>query len=148
MSYLDRLKRKIGEDVPRGEATKGTKAPYVPYVASLPAPPRQISEQFEFSPPADPANDDEALAERAAIIAEGCGMDQAQALQEARWHADRERCWRAFLRNAERILKASRGRRESLHADYQAEATQRYGEATARDMAASMRSWIAAKAVH
>ena len=40
----------------------------------------------------------EALEERAAIIAEGCGVDPAQAHQEARWRAERERTWRAFLR--------------------------------------------------
>ena|ERR1035437_9822241 len=45
---------------------------------------------FDFAPPADDA---EALEQRAAIIAEGCGIDQAMAFQEARWQADRERCW-------------------------------------------------------
>lgn len=53
-----------------------------------------------------------------------------------------------FLRNAERILKAPEGRREAMLATYQAEATQRYDEATARDMAAIMRGWVAAKGVH
>ena len=48
MSYLDRLKRKIREDAPRGEATKGTKAPYVPFVAPLPTPSRQISDLEAF----------------------------------------------------------------------------------------------------
>ena len=48
MSYLDRLNRKIREDAPRGEATKGTKAPYVPFVAPLPAPSRQISDLEAF----------------------------------------------------------------------------------------------------
>ena len=43
MSYLAQLKRKILADVPRGEATKGTKAPYVPFVAPVSAPLRQIS---------------------------------------------------------------------------------------------------------
>lgn len=148
MSYLDRLKRKIGKDVPGGEATKGAKAPYVPFVATLPAPLRQISEQFAFSPASDPVSDAEALQERAAIIAEGCGLDQAQALQEARWHAHREQCWRVFLVNAQRILEAPMHRRNEMLANYQGEASRRYGEATARDIAGTMRNWIAGKAAH
>ena len=53
-----------------------------------------------------------------------------------------------FLCNTERILKAPDARREALLAGYQAEAARRYGEASARDMAASMRTWIAAKWIH
>src|SRR5262245_34235061 len=51
---------------------------------------------FDFAPPSDPESDREALEERAAIIAEGCGLDSAQALQEAVWQAGREKAWRAF----------------------------------------------------
>ena len=105
-------------------------------------------EQFEFSPPSDPANDAEALEERAAIIAEGCGIDQARALQEARWQADRERCWRVFMGNAERILNVPAARRETMLADYRARAAQRYGEATARDMAGTLRNWVNGRGVH
>ena len=38
MSYLDRLKWKISQDVAGGGATKGTKAPFVPFVATQVAP--------------------------------------------------------------------------------------------------------------
>lgn len=106
------------------------------------------SAEFVFAPPSDPASDAEAFQERAAIIAEGSGMDQAQALQEARWHVDREQCWRVFLHNAQRILAAPISRRAALLADYQAQAARRYGEATAQDMAGTMHNWIAGKGVH
>ena len=66
MSYLDRLKQKIREDAPRGEATKGTKAPYVPFVAPLPAPSRQISRV-------------EAFEERAAIMEFDGGLTRQEA---------------------------------------------------------------------
>jgi hypothetical protein len=105
-------------------------------------------ELFTFAPPGDPANDAEAVAERAAIMAEANGWDDARALQEARWQADRERCWRAFLRNAERILAAPEGYREALLARYRAEAERRYCEHTARDMALSLASWVRARAMH
>lgn len=84
-----------------------------------------VHEVFCFSPPGDPANDAEALEERAAIIAEGCGIDQAAALQEARWQADRERCWLVFLRNAQRVLEAPAHEREGLLARYRIEAARR-----------------------
>ena len=58
MSYLDRLKRKISEDVPEGEATKVSKVPFVPFVASEWAPVCQISTA---------TIDREAFEERAAI---------------------------------------------------------------------------------
>lgn len=103
------------------------------------------AEHFTFSPPADAANDAEALLERAGIMAEGNGWDHATALQEARWQADRERAWRAFLRNAERFLAAPRQDWVGMLAQYQAEAAARYGGATARDMAGSLRKWIEAK---
>lgn len=43
MSYLARLKQKILEKAPECEATKGTKGAYVPFVAPVSAPFRQIS---------------------------------------------------------------------------------------------------------
>ncbi len=105
-------------------------------------------EQFLFAPPGDPANDAEAVAERAAIMAVENGWDEARALQEARWQAGRERCWRAFLRNAKRVLDAPEAHRDALLTRYQQEAVLRYGEATGRDMAGSLRSWIEAGRVH
>ncbi len=71
-------------------------------------------ELFTFAPPGDPANDTEALAERAAIMAVENGWNDAQALQEARWQADRERCWRVFLANAKRVLQSPRAEREQM----------------------------------
>ncbi len=105
-------------------------------------------EVFDFSPPGDPANDTEALAERVAIMMEANGWDDATALREARWDADRERCWRAFLRNAQRVLQAPTPEREALLGRYRAEAERRYGEATGRDMALSLRGWVLARGVH
>jgi hypothetical protein len=98
---------------------------------------------FDFAPPNDPENDREAIEERAAIIAEGCGMAPAKAHQEAVWQADRERAWRAFIRNAKRILTASEGQRAALLDQYRAEAAGRYGEVTAATMAGTMCRWIA-----
>ena len=66
MSYLDRLKQKMREDGPRGEATKGTKAPSVPFVAHLSAPSRQISPEPEANQP-EPVDRQE-LAWRVAVI--------------------------------------------------------------------------------
>lgn len=103
---------------------------------------------FTFAPPGDPANDDEALRERAAIMTEGNGWTDAQALKEARRQADRETCWRCFLRNAARVLAAPEGERAGLLARYAAEASRRYGEATGADMAASLLGWVRARAVH
>ncbi len=100
------------------------------------------NELFTFNPPGDPANDDEALRERAAIMAVENGWDEVKALQEARWCADRERCWRGFQLNAERILGVPRARREAWLARYQREASARYGESTAANMALSMAAWI------
>ena len=76
MSYLDRLKRKIREDAPRGEATKGTKAPYVPFVAPLPTPSRQIFYREEFE-------------ERAAIMEYDAGLPRHEAERLA--HLDAKR---------------------------------------------------------
>lgn len=109
---------------------------------------QEDTDLFTFAPPGDPVNDAEALAERAAIMAVENGMDDATALQEARWQADRERCWRVFLCNAQRILEAPAHDQDGLFTTYQVEAARRYGEATGRDMAQSLRSWVRAKAVH
>jgi len=73
MSYLDRLKRKIGENMPPGEATKGTKAPSVAFVAPIPPPSRQISYL-------------EAFEERAAIMEFDGGLTRQEAEQRARRH--------------------------------------------------------------
>ena len=73
-------------------------------------------------------------------------MDPAQALQEARWQAARERAWRAFLCNARRILNAPEAARTGFLDRYRAEAEVRYGEATAATMAGAMRHWITARA--
>ena len=103
---------------------------------------------FQFTTPSDPANDGEALRERAAIMSVENGWDDSRALQEARWHADKERCWRAFLRNAERVLAAPGAKREGMISIYQAEAIRRYGERTGTDMALSLASWVRARRVH
>jgi len=103
------------------------------------------AEVFQFAPPDDPANDDEALQERVAIMMESNRWDEATALREARWQADRERCWRTFLGNARRILDAPTPQREPLLARYQLEATYRYENAAGADMAASMRNWVSAR---
>ena len=105
-------------------------------------------EPFEFAPPGDPANDDEALMERVAIMMEANGWDDATALREARSDADRERRWRVFLRNTQRVLAAPEPNREALLARYQSEATKRYGERAGMDMTASLRNWIAVRGLH
>ena len=105
-------------------------------------------EVFTFTPPGDPANDAEAVSERAAIMAVENGWNETTALQEARWTLDRERCWRAFLRNAERILAAPGAKHGAMLSIYQAEAIRRYGENTGRDMALSLASWVRARRVH
>jgi len=81
-------------------------------------------------------------------MAEANGWDEATALREARWQADRERCWRGFLRNAERILDAPAHTRAVLLAQYQAEAGRRYGQAAGEIMAGTMRNWIEVRGVH
>ena len=70
MSYLDRLKRKISEDACHMEATKGTKAPFVPFVAPEWAPVCQISTA---------TIDREAFEERAAIREFDGGFDRQEA---------------------------------------------------------------------
>ena len=74
MSYLDRLKRKISQDVPTGGATKGTKGAFDTFVATPAAPLRQISAAN------DPASiDREAFEERAAIMEFDGGLSRAEA---------------------------------------------------------------------
>ena len=70
MSYLDRLKRKISEDVRHMEATKVTKAPSVPFVAPEWAPVCQISTA---------TIDREAFEERAAIREYDGGFNRKEA---------------------------------------------------------------------
>lgn len=70
MSYLDRLKRKILEIAPECEATKVSKAPYVPFVAPESTSFRQISEA---------TIDREAFEERAAIMEFDGGLTRAVA---------------------------------------------------------------------
>ena len=62
--------------------------------------------------------------------------------------AHRQRCWQAFQRNAKPILDAPRSNRKAMLAWYQSEAAARYGEATAADMAGSLRNWIDVRGVH
>lgn len=109
------------------------------------APPPGPAEYFDFAPPGDPANDDEALQERVAIMVEGNGWDEATALREARWQADKERCWRVYLRNAARVLAAPVGERVALLERYRAEAQRRYGADTARSMAEGLALWVSAR---
>lgn len=70
MSFLDRLKRKISEYVPEGEATKVSKAFSVPFVAPELAPSRQISTA---------TIDREAFEERAAIREYDGGFNRKEA---------------------------------------------------------------------
>jgi hypothetical protein len=104
------------------------------------------TELFDFALLTDPDSDQEALEERAAIVAEGCGVAPTQALREARWQAEREQTWRAFLRNARRILDAPAGQRRALLERYHAEAAAHYGEPTAGFMVGTMRRLVAARA--
>jgi hypothetical protein len=97
---------------------------------------------FCFSAPPDPANEAEALHERAAIMAVENGWDAARALQEARCQAQQENRWRAFLRNAQRVLQAPESQRRNLLGIYQVEAARRYGDVLAREMAQTLRLWI------
>lgn len=62
--------------------------------------------------------------------------------------AHRQRCWQAFQRNAQRILAAPPFNRNALIKKYRADACVRYGEATAADMAGSLRNWIDVRGVH
>jgi hypothetical protein len=98
---------------------------------------------FKFAGAPLPDDEHEALLERAAIIAEGCRMDYVQALQEARWQAERERAWRIFRLNAERILAIQEIHRGAWLDRYEYEARLRYGASVARDMTEMMRKWIA-----
>ena len=111
-------------------------------------PSQSLDEVFQFNPPGDPASDDDALQERVAIMAVENGWNEDRALQEARWTLDRERCWRAFLRNAERVLAAPGAKHGAMISIYQVEAIRRYGERTGTDMALSLASWVRARGVH
>lgn len=62
--------------------------------------------------------------------------------------AHRQRCWQAFRNNAQRILAAPPFNRNALIKQYRADACVRYGEATAADMAGSLRNWIDVRGVH
>ena len=100
---------------------------------------------FSFAPTDEPENDREAIEERAAIIvAEGTGIGPAQALQEALWQAEREQCWRRFLRHATEIMQASPDERPRLLDLYHRDAAAAFGEPMARFMTTTMRRWIAA----
>jgi hypothetical protein len=105
-------------------------------------------EIFAFTPPGNPDNDDEALRERVAIMEVENGWDAAEALQEARWQADRERCWRSFLRNAPRVLAVRGAARDALLDRYQEEASRRYGNKAGLDMTASLRKWVNGREIH
>ena len=74
MSYLDRLKLKISQDGLGMGATKVSKAPYVPSVATPAARLRQISAANECAP-----IDREAFEERAAIMEFDAGLSRAEA---------------------------------------------------------------------
>ncbi len=106
------------------------------------------NEMFCFSPPGVSANEDESLQERVAIMMEANRWDEATAIKEARWQADKDRCWQGFRRNAQRVLAAPESEREVLLARYQAEATRRYGQAAGENMAGSLRAWVIARRVH
>jgi hypothetical protein len=100
---------------------------------------------FSFTPPVDPEAEREALEERAGIIAEGCGFDQATALREAQLCIARARTWSTFIANVGRILAAPEADQASLLARYRTEAAARFGEETARTMAAEMQNWITSR---
>jgi hypothetical protein len=107
---------------------------------------------FAFLAPVDPEAEREALEERAGIIAEGCGIDEATALREARLCIARARTWSTFIANVRRILAAPVINQPDLLARYLAEAAARYGEETARTVVArrcrtgSLRGGIQAQA--
>ena len=79
MSYLDRLKLKITKDASESGATKESEGAFVPFVATLSAPSRQISASNEPAP-----FDAEAFEERAAIIEFEGGLSRAAAERLAR----------------------------------------------------------------
>ncbi len=111
-------------------------------------PTTNIHEVFNLIPAGDPANDDEALQERVAILMEGNGWNEATALREASRDADRERRWQPFLLNAKRVLDAPAAHQEALLARYRVEAVRRYGQAAGANMACGLRAWVTARAVH
>jgi hypothetical protein len=90
-----------------------------------------------------PLGDTEAIEERAAIISESSCMTSAEALQEARWQAEREQCWRRFLQHAQVILGAPKAAQAALLREYEAFAAAAFGRTTASGMAVTMRRWVA-----
>ena len=100
---------------------------------------------FSFTPPVDPEAEREALEERAGIVAEGCGIEQATALREARLCIARARTWSTFIDNVGRVLAAPEADQAGLLDRYRTEAAARYGEETARTMVAEMQNWIASR---
>ena len=98
-------------------------------------------ELFCFSAPADPANEVEALHERAAILAVEATQDAARASSGGALRCQSENRWRALLRNAQRVPRGSRGRAVRPHRRYQAAAARR-GDVLAHEMAQSLRLWI------
>jgi hypothetical protein len=108
-------------------------------------PAADCTQAFSFTPPVDPEAERELLEERAGIIAEGCGIDQATALREARGCMGRARTWSTFIDNVGRVLAAPEADKASLLARYRTEAAATYGEETAQTMVAEMQNWIAAR---
>ena len=100
---------------------------------------------FEFTVSTDPDHDDEAFQERVAIMMEGNGWDEATAFREARLDMHRQRCWRVFKRNAQRILEVPQHQRAELLMVYQQEAARHYGVNDATIMAAELTLWVNAR---
>jgi hypothetical protein len=100
---------------------------------------------FSFTPPVDPEAEREALEERAGIIAEGCGIDQATALREARLCIGRARAWSTFIANVGRILAAGEADQASLLARSRTQAAASYAHEPARTGAAETQHRIAAR---
>lgn len=75
------------------------------------------------------------------------GAAESDQQREARWQADRERSWAAFMRNATVILRAPANHRDALLEAYHVQAASRYDERTALQMASSLRSWVVAQKV-
>ncbi len=90
MSYLDRLKRKISQNAPGGGATKATKAPFVPFVASRVAPSGQNSSKEAAPQGGQPTEAElqeslrEHFEERAAVREYEGGEPRTKAEAEAR----------------------------------------------------------------
>lgn len=128
MSYLDRLKVKISQDAPNAGATKVSKGAFVPFVATLSAPLRQISA-------ATIAPDAELLALVDTVAAShGFTLKQrAEAQQIAQ--ADPAAALECFRAQAQRIRKptGTDARRERLLAMLERDPEARYAVLTADD---------------